>query len=174
MDDYPAVKTHLENFWDSISKRADMGDTPYNLRNCAYMEDFSKPKIIYGQFRRGEFAYDASGFYLSSNEYFISSTTLNLYYLLGILNSKVYNFYGNISMNRLGNATTIAQKDHFINFPLLKPSPTSEKEIIHYVKEILSCDVLQEEKEKDIEKINLLLYSEYRLTDEEIQIMETL
>lgn len=48
IEDYPAVKAHLDQYWDRISKRADKGDTPYNLRNCAYLEDFSKPKC-YGK-----------------------------------------------------------------------------------------------------------------------------
>ncbi|MGI6243928.1 MAG: Eco57I restriction-modification methylase domain-containing protein, partial [Prevotella sp.] len=47
INDYPAVKAHLDQYWDKISTRADKGDTPYNLRNCAYWEDFNKPKIIY-------------------------------------------------------------------------------------------------------------------------------
>ena len=47
INDYPAVKAHLDQYWDKISKRADKGDTPYNLRNCAYMEDFDKPKMAY-------------------------------------------------------------------------------------------------------------------------------
>ena len=47
INDYPAVKAHLDQYWDKISKRADKGDTPYNLRNCAYMEDFDKPKIMW-------------------------------------------------------------------------------------------------------------------------------
>ena len=46
VNEYPAIKAHLDQFWDKIYKRADKGDTPYNLRNCAYMEDFNKPKII--------------------------------------------------------------------------------------------------------------------------------
>lgn len=47
IEDYPAVKAHLDHYWDRISKRADKGDTPYNLRNCAYLEDFSKPKMLW-------------------------------------------------------------------------------------------------------------------------------
>ncbi len=46
IEDYPAVKAHLDQYWDKISKRADKGDTPYNLRNCAYLEDFNLPKIV--------------------------------------------------------------------------------------------------------------------------------
>ena len=47
IEDYPAIKAHLDLYWDKISKRTDKGDTPYNLRNCAYMEDFMRPKIIW-------------------------------------------------------------------------------------------------------------------------------
>ena len=47
IEDYPAIKAHLDQYWDRISKRADKGDTPYNLRNCAYLEDFFKPKVVY-------------------------------------------------------------------------------------------------------------------------------
>ena len=47
IEDYPAVKAHLDQYWDKISKRADKGETPYNLRNCAYLEDFSKPKMLW-------------------------------------------------------------------------------------------------------------------------------
>lgn len=38
IEDYPAVKRHLDQYWDKIKKRADQGDTPYNLRNCAYVD----------------------------------------------------------------------------------------------------------------------------------------
>jgi len=35
VNEYPAIKAHLDQYWDKISTRADKGDTPYNLRNCA-------------------------------------------------------------------------------------------------------------------------------------------
>jgi hypothetical protein len=37
VNNYPAIKKHLDNFYPKLAKRADKGDTPYNLRNCAYM-----------------------------------------------------------------------------------------------------------------------------------------
>ena len=52
INDYPAVKAHLDQYWDKISKRADKGDTPYNLRNCAYWDDFFKPKIVWARLMR--------------------------------------------------------------------------------------------------------------------------
>ena len=62
IENYPAIKAHLDQYWDKIEKRADQGDTPYNLRNCAYLEDFSRPKIIWkriGSILR--FSYDNKG-----------------------------------------------------------------------------------------------------------------
>ena len=43
--EYPAIKAHLDQYWDKISTRADKGDTPYNLRNCAYLDLFFQPHI---------------------------------------------------------------------------------------------------------------------------------
>ena len=40
VNNYPAVKAHLDQFWDKISVRSDRGDTPYNLRSCAYWDNF--------------------------------------------------------------------------------------------------------------------------------------
>ena len=45
IEDYPAVKAHLDQYWDKISKRADKGETPYNLRNCAYLRIFLSQKL---------------------------------------------------------------------------------------------------------------------------------
>ena len=52
INEYPAVKAHLDKYWDKLMKRADKGDTPYNLRNCAYIDDFFKPKIVWARLMR--------------------------------------------------------------------------------------------------------------------------
>ncbi|GAA7321123.1 class I SAM-dependent DNA methyltransferase [Helicobacter pylori] len=49
IEKYPATKAHLDSHWDTIATRCDQGDTPYHLRNCAYLEDFEKEKIVYGE-----------------------------------------------------------------------------------------------------------------------------
>ncbi len=40
IEDYPAIKQRLDNYWDKIEPRADQGETAYNLRNCAYLDEF--------------------------------------------------------------------------------------------------------------------------------------
>ena len=89
INDYPAVKVHLDRYWDKISARADKGDTPYNLRNCAYLEDFFKPKIIYPNMTKYmPFAYDNQG-YLTNQKCFIM-TGVHLPYLTAFLNSNIF------------------------------------------------------------------------------------
>ncbi|MEI7847565.1 MAG: N-6 DNA methylase, partial [Chloroflexota bacterium] len=45
IEEYPAIKRHLDKYYDSLTVRFDKGDTPYNLRSCAYMDDFYKQKM---------------------------------------------------------------------------------------------------------------------------------
>ena len=86
IEDYPAVKAHLDHYWDRISKRADKGDTPYNLRNCAYLEDFSKPKIIYPNMTKYmPFVYDEANFLTNQKCFIIIGQ--NMAYLNAFLNS---------------------------------------------------------------------------------------
>ena len=93
IEDYPAVKAHLDQFWDKIRDRADQGDTPYNLRNCAYMEDFSKPKIMYSEIvSEPQFFIDNTGqFYPEATSFILVGKHLE--YILGILNSNIYAFF---------------------------------------------------------------------------------
>ena len=86
IEDYPAIKAHLDQYWDKIEKRTDQGDTPYNLRNCAYLEDFYKPKIIWkrvGSILR--FGYNKNGALGLDSTCF--ATGNNIEYLCGVLNS---------------------------------------------------------------------------------------
>ena len=73
IDDYPAIKKHLNQFVDKLAKRGDKGDTPYNLRNCAYLEDFDKPKIMYPEITKFlPFIYDDSGMYCNNKAFIIT------------------------------------------------------------------------------------------------------
>lgn len=88
INDFPALKAHLDQHWDKISKRADKGDTPYNLRNCAYLEDFCKPKILWkriGSILR--FSYDETGCMGLDSTCF--ATGADIAYICCVLNSKV-------------------------------------------------------------------------------------
>ena len=87
IEDYPAVKMHLDSYYAKITKRDDQGDTPYNLRCCAYWDDFSKPKIVWkriGSIIR--FAIDEHGVCPLDSVCFLTGNE-NLKYIVGYLNS---------------------------------------------------------------------------------------
>ena len=91
IEDYPAIRQHIEQYWDRVEKRADQGDTPYNLRNCAYLDEFSKPKIVWIELS------DESKFALCSDLIPLNTvfflTGENLHHILGLLNSRLIHWY---------------------------------------------------------------------------------
>ena len=73
IDEYPAIKKHLDQFIDKLIKRGDKGDSPYNLRNCAYLEEFAKPKIMYPNMTSVfPFTYDETGSFSNDKSFIIT------------------------------------------------------------------------------------------------------
>ena len=73
VEEYPAIKKHLDQFIDKLIKRGDKGDTPYNLRNCAYLEEFAKPKIMYPNMTSVfPFTYDETGSFSNDKSFIIT------------------------------------------------------------------------------------------------------
>ena len=90
INDYPAVKQHLDKYWDAISIRADKGDTPYNLRNCAYLEDLAQPKIVWIELS-DEPKFAISDLTPLNTVFFLTGE--KLYDIIGMLNSNIYKWY---------------------------------------------------------------------------------
>lgn len=89
---YPRIKEHLEQFEPKLSNRGDKGVSPYNLRNCAYQDEFTKEKIVWADIaREPSFSYLGPNIYFNNTVYFIVGDSLK--YLLTILNSRVIGFY---------------------------------------------------------------------------------
>ena len=91
IEDYPAIKQHLDYYWDKIEPRADQGETAYNLRNCAYLDDLSKTKIVWIELS------DESKFAICEDLVPLNTvfflTGDNLHHILGLLNSKLVHWY---------------------------------------------------------------------------------
>ncbi|GJG43136.1 TaqI-like C-terminal specificity domain-containing protein [Prevotella lacticifex] len=123
INNYPAIKAHLDKYWSKISKRADKGDTPYNLRNCAYMEDFDKPKIVYPETTQGAyFAFDDKGFYIDKTCFILISNDAE--YLQHTLSSRLFEFaYKCIFASvELGEHGYQYNKHALVKLPVIKPS----------------------------------------------------
>lgn len=90
INDYPAVKQHLDFYWDKLKNRDDKGITPYNLRNCAYLDDFNKPKIVYREIGIEMDACLVPEKWVINNKLYMI-TGENLIHLIAFLNSRIFN-----------------------------------------------------------------------------------
>ena len=169
IEEYPAIKAHLDLYWDKISKRTDKGDTPYNLRNCAYMEDFSKPKIIWGEISdKSKFAFDFLGEYIpEATSFYMKGECIE--YLLSALNSSVSEWL----FSKVGTTTgvgTIRWKKYTIE-QLIVAKLSTEQLNTH----LAAFNDLKVGKMSitDFECFsNKLMYDVYKLTSDEIQYIE--
>ena len=165
IEDYPTVKAHLDQYWDRISKRADKGDTPYNLRNCAYLEDFSKPKIIYPNMTKYmPFVYDEANF-LTNQKCFII-TGQNMAYLNAFLNSSLFKYCFRDSFPELQGGTRELSKIFFDKIPV-KLVSLEQNEIFRKIVNSVQSDYTIEQTKY----IDTLLFDLYNLTTEERKVI---
>ncbi|GHS29171.1 type II restriction endonuclease Eco57I subunit R [Helicobacter pylori] len=183
IEKYPVLKSHLDSHWDTIATRSDQGDTPYHLRNCAYLEDFEKEKIVYGEIVQEPRFYLDNGecelgyFYAEATSFILTGEHLR--YLLGMLHSKLITFAFKTfyAGGGLGESGYRYKKAFIERLPIPKITPQNQE----LARKITDCaKAILEAKEKDpkantqeLEKeIDALVYQLYNLTDEEIKIIE--
>ena len=163
IEDYPAIKQHLDYYWDKIESRADKGDSPYNLRNCAYMDEFSKPKIVWGNL-------NTSGSYaLTPENMFINAPSCMIVpgnrYLLAALNSKVVDYYIR-TLGVVRNGGFFEYKPMFVEkIPI--PKITTEQELAF--DELLSSSLTDSDRDAKTDKLMCELYG---LSEEEISFLQ--
>ena len=139
IENYPAVKEHLDQYWDKISKRADKGDTPYNLRNCAYLDLFFQPHICWKAVGRNlAFALVESGTFLTAPASFISAGIYNNL-ILAYLRSNVGKYFIYKNSDTTGAGDIMLNIQSLTKFPipnmLCENLSLSDDEINHYVYE---------------------------------------
>ncbi|MCK4662802.1 MAG: N-6 DNA methylase [Bacteroidales bacterium] len=152
IDEYPAIKKHLDQFEPQLSKRYDKGDTPYNLRNCTYVENFEKEKIIYPDINSQlSFVYDSNNFFLTNTSYFLNT---NSKYILSVLNSSlIQNYYSHISA-QLGNKGLRHFTIYIEKIPIPKISKESQQPFIEKADQMLDLNKqLQEKKSKFLNRV---------------------
>lgn len=165
--DYPAIKNHLDEYWDKISTRADKGDTPYNLRNCAYMDDFNKPKIVWARLMRlsksdlnafPRFCSVPEGFYVVDSLCFFSGSDIEI--LVQELNSEFASYYFFNSVATLDNGGFQMRQQYVEEIPLprLKTIKGSVDEEIYKAfnfteEEIQFIKISISNKKKEIESL---------------------
>jgi len=192
VDRYPAVFEHLKQFQPQLQKRWDQGNFWWELRACDYYDRFEKPKIIYPDIATTcRFALDSDGYFSSNTTYFIPGADL---YLLGILNSRLGQFYFSQVCAGLegGGATYLRFFGQYLEgFPVrpINFSDAADKarhdRMVALVEQMLalhkqlaaaktpdSKTFLQRQIEATDKQIDRLVYELYGLTEEEVRIVE--
>ena len=161
IDDYPSIKEYLNEFEPALSKRGDKGKTPYNLRNCAYLKDFSKEKIMYAEIAPGaSFYYDKKGFFTNDTGFIMVGDKLK--YLLVMLNSKFIEFaFEAYYVGQKAAASLRYKKVAISKLPIIVPTQEQEEYLTNL------ADKMLESKEK-LSKLNKLL--ELAINDENYEM----
>lgn len=138
---------HLLAFRTELEKRADLkkDDVWYGLRDCAYLDLFKLPKIVYRDISSTpRFALDTTGMLVVDGAFFIPAED---YFLLGLLNSKVGAFYFKSrcsSIGSVGGGGRLRFKKVYVSeFPVPKKVPAKSREAVeNLVKRIIASDTI--------------------------------
>ena len=161
IEDYPAVKAHLDQYWDKIAVRDDQGATPYNLRNCAYWEDFDKPKVMYPNMTKFlPFYYDERRFLQNDKSFMI--TGKHIEFLTAFLNSSLFKFCFRENFPELLGGTRELRKVFFDKIPILLVDEDTNAQFAELVQ-----DIQQEYTTEKAMLIDECLFDLYDLTEEE-------
>ena len=169
IQEYPILKAHLDQYADKLQARADKGDTPYNLRNCAYIKDFDRPKIVWGEISdRSKFAYEYKGEFIPEATTFLL-VGRDLPYLLCVLNAPLSEWF----FSKIGTTTgvgTVRWKKYTIQELLIPTISEAQKTqfttlVDSFIGQEISFDQL-------LKQANQLLYNAVHLTSEEIRYIE--
>ncbi len=172
INDYPAVFEFLSKFREKLELRLDKGDHWTNLRNCAYLDEFDKPKVAWGNLaQQSQFTIIPDGFMINAPSPFFVTNNL---YLIAILNSKLGDYYiKSLGVSRSGGY--VEYKPMFVeNLPIPVPSKEAQELLTEKVQNILLKREAGEETIKEEVEIDSIVSHLYNLTIEEKQLIDLL
>lgn len=168
INDYLPIKEHLDTYFDRLEERGDKGNTPYNLRNCAFLRDFGKKKIIYHiQAQIPSFYLDSEGYYFNDKAFMVVGHHIG--YLTAFFNSALfqYCFFEEFPPIQGGNRE--------MREVILKRIPVkdvTDEEDAEYERRVMEIQQMKREGQSTEEKeheLDLMILAHYGITDQEQQ-----
>lgn len=171
--DFPAIYEHLKTFQSQCEKRADQGDHWTNLRNCAYIEEFEKEKIVWGNLStEASYAFDDAGTLLIAPSNLLTSASESVTYLIALLNSKLLSFiFQSIAYSREGNFYEF-KKVFVEQLPLVKASKNVQTKLEDFVERIQQAKKRNEDTTDLEQTIDVIVYKLYDLTYDEVHVVD--
>ena len=157
INDYPSIKKHLDQYMQQLTKRGDKGDTPYNLRNCAYINEFSKPKIVYPELTAFQpFVFDEERYMIDKTSFILTATdpAISLKLLCAILNSKLCKLWFWYKCPEIMGGTRVLGKVFLETLCIPPTSIEQQGEICEYADKMLSLHKdLQEKRSRFLRRL---------------------
>lgn len=139
---YPVLHAHFCKYEAQLKKRQDHGKYWWELRPCAYYDDFAGPKIVYQEIQfRPHYALNG-GFYGNNTLFFLPTGDL---YLLGVLNSPLIWWF---NWRHLVHAKDEALRPFgykMATVPIARPTPELSAAVQTRVAELIACKVADHE-----------------------------
>jgi hypothetical protein len=171
---YPNLKKHLDNVTHFVTS----SNAPYGLHRdrSSKVNPFDLPKLICpGMFKYPHFTYDDEQYYVgfSFSVIWQKNKEYDLKYLLGIMNSKLGEYWFNANGKKRGIGVDIGVKI-FRQFPVKKVSLNEQMKIIKLVDKVLALKKKNSKADTTtIEaEIDQIVYNLYGLSEEQISIVE--
>ena len=156
---YPSIFKYLSHYEEKLKNRSDKGKYWYNLRACKYDNLFEKEKILYAEIvPEPRFVYDNDGFFMEATGFMLNSTTINLKYLVALLNSNLLFWYFKDIGYNLGGKGFRYKKIFIEQLPIKFSNEEIENRLCGIVDEIqqLNKDFVNETKD-----FHQMLFDEY-------------
>ncbi len=182
---YRLIASHLARFENKASARSDKGDYWWELRSCRYYEAFEQTKIICPSIvKRLSAAMDTKRLYSNDKTMIIPGED---YFLLGLLNSKLMDFYFRKTATELLNEHFELKPGNLAALPIRKTDRNDRKyeelriEISAAAKNLSrlysdypakTSGLMSDEKIETERKLNNSVYRLYRLSPKDIDIIE--
>ena len=194
IEQYPAVKEYLLTFGierleqtgktyvingETVKARKKTNNKWFETQDSiSYWEDFSKPKIVYMEIQTDNpkegypfpcFSYDEGNKIVLNTAYIMSSNSINILYILGVLNSSVGRMLSRLYVTQLQERQFRMLAQYLIKFPIPEVSEVIQKQVSNY-----THDIIENKKCNVNIQLNSLVYGIYNLNYQEIKHIEEL
>ena len=173
IDDFPSVKSFLDEFGGKLIRRLDQGSTAYNMRDCTYYGQFSKERLFWKELSdSGSFTFESREMYCVNSAFIMTGESLK--YHCGVLNSSIVAWYKrHISLNT-GMGLSRWVKFVMDRIPVPEASEGDRQAIAGIVDEILTTKAKRADADtSELEaQIDGIVYDLYGLTASQVEVVE--
>lgn len=145
---FPSLYQYLKPFEDKLRKRSDKGRYWWELRSCAYYQNFEQPKFIYQVIQTlPQYAFDDSGAYGNDKTFILSNTDSCL---LGWLNSPLLWWYSHRVFTKMLAGAISPMGYLFETLPIAPPTDEIRAEVEPIVSRLIEITKVNREAYRDV------------------------